>query len=125
MTKAKILVEIEKPELEDYDKKYASTPCNTPKKLEMFELITTPEHIYKAINIVTITNSSPIRYYSAIFQKMIETGKMEPLSRPEKQIVGKIVCVVMEANGYSKADGKQKFTKGVFGSGRLYKKDNN
>jgi len=112
--------DINQPEVMDYENAYPRVLCNTPKKQSLFEIITQPDNILSAITVAEETGSSPVAVYETKIAEVINRGEMAPLERHEKQFVGTVTAVVMEANGWCKTGKKQRFSKGLFKSAELY-----
>lgn len=123
MTHVKLYkISVEQPDMNDYDKMFPKMPCNTQNKQALFNLITDPDNIHRAIIFVEETNKSPVFVFGNKIQKAINSGVVTPLTGHEKQFSGAITRVVMEANEYTKTGRKQRFSSGIFSSAELYKK---
>jgi hypothetical protein len=116
---------VHKPEVVDYEEIFPRVLCNTPNKQSIFELITNPENIIRAITISEETGSSPIVVYESKISNAVNDGEISPLNWHEKQFVGAVTRVVMESNGWAKTGKKQRFSKGIFKSAEIYIKSEN
>ena len=117
--------QIHKPEIIDYERSFPRVPCNTPNKQSIFELITNPENINRAITVSEETGNSPVVVYESKITNAINDGEISPLNWHEKQFVGAVTLVVMESNGWTKTGKKQRFSKGIFKSAEIYTKSAN
>jgi hypothetical protein len=110
------------PEVADYNSQLSRMPCNTPQKHEIFALLTETEHVARALIYVEETGSSPVSYYESYLANAIENRRISELSWNERQFVGTVASVIMEANGWQKTGRKQRFSRGIFSSGELYRR---
>lgn len=113
--------DVNKPEILDYEKLFHTRRCNSSNKIKLFDLITSPDTIHRAIVFVQEKGGSPIPVFENRLNKAINNGELLPLSWHEKQFFGTVVCTVMESNGFERTGKKQKFTKGIFKTGEIYK----
>lgn len=120
MTKETVNVNVERPTIEDYNEKYPTNPCDDVQKELLFDLITTPRHIFDAIRYVESTGNTPLRHYATVIAEIVGAGNIGELDDTEKQIAGKVVRVVMEANGFTRTKIRQRFNDGIFASGTQY-----
>lgn len=111
---------INQPSVEDYNTEYVRMPCNSENKQAIFQVLADPENIHRAIIFIEETGGSPIALYEGKLLKASESGWVEQLTNHEKQFVGTVTRFIMERNGFSKSDRKQRFTKGIFKSGEIY-----
>jgi len=114
--------EIIQPEIEDYGTEYPKMPCNTDKKQAIFDIITNPTNIQRALIIAEEIGCSPIVLYENKLKSAIDAGELTPLTWHEKQFVGAVVRVVMEFNDWERTGRKQRFTNKIFSSAERYKK---
>lgn len=115
---------VNQPSVGDYNSRYDRMPCNTSNKQAIFDVLTDPENIHRIIIVIQETNISPISIYERKLQEAINNGVINPVTNHEKQFVGTVTRSVMEANGFSKSERKQRFTKGLFKSGEIYMQNN-
>ena len=120
MRDATLSFKINQPEVYDYNEIFPKMPCNTPNKKAIFDLITAPENIHRAIVFVQESGSSPVYVFEKKIQNAINNSSVSPLTWHEKQFVGTATCAVMESNGFSRTGRKQRFSKGMFKSGEIY-----
>ena len=113
---------IHQPEVVDYEESYPRVLCNTQQKQSIFETITNPDNINRAIIVSEETGNSPVMVYEEKITRAINTGEISPLNWHEKQFVGTVTSVVMESNGWKKTGKKQRFSKGIFKSAEIYSK---
>lgn len=114
--------QIHQPEVADYEGFYPRVLCNTQKKQSIFEIITNPDNINRAIIVSEETGNSPVAVYEAKITNAINNCEISPLDWHEKQFVGTVTSVVMESNGWNKTGKKQRFSKGIFKSAEIYSK---
>lgn len=122
MEKVIVSFEVQKPSIDDYNNQYSNMPCNSVRKENIFQIITNPTNICRALQFSDSTGSSPVAFYEKVLQSMIDTEELDELNWNEKQFVGASTCVVMQSNGWKKTGKKQRFSKGMFKSAELYKK---
>ena len=122
MKTVNIITEVNQPDLEDYNQSYARMPCNTENKSAIFDIITNPDNIHRALIFAGETGSSPVAFYEKRLHEAVNNGDLTPLDWHEKQFVGTATCVVMESNGWKKTGRKQRFSKGMFKSAEIYTK---
>ena len=111
---------ISQPDVEKYNELYPKMPCNTPNKQAIFDVITVPDNIHRAILFVQESGGSPIYIFEKKIQTAINNRSVTPLTWHEKQFVGTATCAVMESNGFYRTGRKQRFSKGMFKSGEIY-----
>ena len=110
-------------DLEDYEKSgHGHMPCNSPARVALFDFLTEPNLVSAVITCVKTAGNSPIRYYDPFLYKAIATGKLPVLSKSDRQFAGAVICVLMEANGFSKTGEKDRITKKerVFTQAEIY-----
>ncbi len=122
MKSVTISYQINQPEISDYENSYSRILSNATKKQTIFDIITDPENINRALLATEETGKSPITVYEQKIANAISNGLIEKLSWHEKQFVGKVTCLVMESNSWVKTGKKQRFSKGVFKSAEIYSK---
>ncbi len=120
MRNATLKYNINQPDASDYNCLFPKMPCNTPNKQAIFNLITEPDNIHRAIVFVQESGRSPVLVFENKILTAINSGSVTPLSWHEKQFVGTATCVVMESNGFSRTGRKQRFSKGMFKSAEIY-----
>lgn len=113
-------IEVDQPSIDDYSEFFPKMPCNTEQKQKLFNLITKPDTIHRAIVFVEETGKSPITVIENKIQIAINKGKIGELTPHEKQFVGAVACVVMEKNKFKRTGHKQRYSKGIFSSAEIY-----
>ena len=113
-------IAIKQPDIDEYNEFFPRMRCNTQNKQALFNLITDPNNIHRALIFVEETGKSPVFVYENKIKDAIHDGLVTQLTDHEKQFVGAATCVVMKTNDFDKTGRKQRFTKGIFSSAELY-----
>lgn len=117
MKTVKVKRKINQPEIVDYEKSYPTFPC----ELDLFDVIVDADNISRALTVVEEMGCSPVPVFESKIHKAIKDGKLTALNRYQKQFAGRAICVVMQCNGWSTTGKKQRFSKGIFSTGEVYK----
>lgn len=110
-----------RPSTKDFNEKYPRNPINDDRKQQLFDLIREPKHMRNAITFVDSTQRPPLQHYGKVLENVIQAHVLEPLDDNEKTLAGKMVCLIMEFNGFNNKSTKRPGIKdGIFGSGALF-----
>lgn len=122
MTLVSVTAEMDQPTIEEMNRAYPKMPCNSEQKEAIFNIVTEPENIHRALILVEEAGCSPLLYYAKKLQEKIENRKIAPLSHSDKQFTGAAIRLVMYYNYWDPTGVKQRFQNKLFSTGERFKK---
>ena len=78
---------IEQPDINNYKKKFSKMPCNTQNKHALFNLITAPDNIHRAVIFVEETEKSPVFVFGNKIENAIDNGLVSPCLRMRSNLL--------------------------------------